>query len=95
MEEENKKPENEEKVEDKVGKPEDTGEGDKSKLAIETEAANAAAERMETAKEELEAAEARTRLGGTTEAGSVKEEKVKTKEEAAKAYIKENFENLK
>ena len=57
----------------KVGESKDSGEGDKSKLAVETEAANAAAERMENAKEELEATEARTRLGGTAEAGSVKE----------------------
>lgn len=47
----------------------DTGEGDKSELAKETDAANAAAERMEKATEELKAAEARRRLGGTTEAG--------------------------
>ncbi len=47
----------------------DSGDGDKSELAIETEAANAAAERMEKAKEEIDAAEAKRRLGGTAEAG--------------------------
>ncbi len=93
MEEENKKLKDEETG--KVGESDDTGKGDKSQLAIETEAANAAAERMEQAKEELEAAEARTRLGGTTEAGGVKEEKVKTPLEEAKSYVKDNFEHLR
>jgi len=71
-----------------VEESEDSGEGDKSKLAIETEAANAAAERMENAKEELNAAEARKRLGGTTEAGNVKEEKKVDPKEKAKEYAK-------
>jgi hypothetical protein len=48
---------------------EDNGDGDKSELAKETDSANAAAERMEKATEELNAAEARRRLGGTAEAG--------------------------
>jgi hypothetical protein len=48
----------------------DKEDGDKSELAKETDAANAAAERMEKATEELNAAEARRRLGGTAEAGA-------------------------
>ena len=55
---------------DKVGKPEDTGEGDKSELAKQTEAANATIERMVKAKEELDAAEAKRKLGGQS-AGQV------------------------
>ena len=38
---------------------------------------------------------ARKALGGDTEAGGAKEEPVKTPQEAAKDYIKENFENLR
>ncbi len=73
MNEENKEPET----------PENTGEGDISKLAKETASANAAAERMEKAKEELDAATAQARLGGITEAGQVQEVK---KEETALEY---------
>ena len=60
----------------------DSEAGDKSELVKQTELANAAAERMEKATEELNAAEARRRLGGTTEAGTPAEKK----EETAKEY---------
>ncbi len=59
----------------------DSEEGDKSELVKQTEAANAAAERMEKATEELNAAEARRRLGGTTEAGTPAEKKEETDKE--------------
>ena len=81
---------------------EDTGEGDKSKTPQSIVDANLAAERMEKAtekhKEQLDRQEdmiARKILGGTTEAGGNKEEKVKTLQEAAKEYIDKNFANLK
>ena len=87
MEQEKTKQEtNEEQT--KIGTTEDSGEGDKSELVKQTEAAHAAAERMEKAKEELNAAEARKRLGGTTEAGNVKEEKKVDPKEKAKEYAK-------
>ena len=73
----------------------DPDKGDKSELVKQTESANAAAERMEKATEELNAAEARRRLGGGSEAGGAKEEKVKTTQEAAKDYIDKNFANLR
>lgn len=61
--------------------PDNAGEGDKSELAKETDAANAAAERMEKATEELNAAEAKRRLGGVTEAGQTPEKKEETPKE--------------
>ncbi len=64
-------------------KPVDTGEGDKSELAKETELANAAAERMEKATERQEAAIAKARLGGISEAG---QPPVEAKEETDKEY---------
>ena len=63
MDEKNKTPEEPETT------TEDNADGDKSELAKETDSANAAAERMEKATEELNAAEARRKLGGTAEAG--------------------------
>lgn len=58
-------------------------EGNKSELAKETDAANIAAERMEKATEELNAAEAKRRLGGIAEGGIQKE---KPKEETPLEY---------
>ena len=62
----------------------DAGEGDKSELVKQTDAANAAAERLEKAKKELDAAEALRRLGGGSEAG---QEPVKPKEEEPVSYM--------
>lgn len=67
------------------GASEDTGEGDKSELAKETEQANAAAERMEQATEKLEAATAKARLGGVAEAG---QQPVKKPEIDAEQYAR-------
>lgn len=52
-------------------KPEstDTGEGDKSEMAKETDAANAAAERLEKANEKKENLIAKAKLAGVAEAG--------------------------
>ena len=63
------KKETEDKAEDKEPTSSDSGKGDKSELVKQTEQANLAAERLEKAKEELEAAEAKRRLGGGSEAG--------------------------
>ena len=74
VEEEEKKTENETKEE--VGKPEDTGEGNKPKTPTLYERTNAAAERVEKAnaktEENLNRQEElyeKQKLGGTTEAG--------------------------
>ncbi len=71
----------EQKTTEKEKPEEPTGgseEGDKSALVKETEAANAAAERMEKATEELNAAEAKRRLGGVTDAGQAPVKKEET-----------------
>ena len=91
MDEEDKKKEEgegEEKTAD------DTGEGDKSELVKQTELANAAAERMEKATEELNAAEARRKLGGMTEAGQVEKKKPLTPEEVAERVAKGDMNPL-
>ena len=65
-------------TEREIGGSEDSGERDKSELVKQTEAANAAVERMVKAKEEIDAAEAKRALGGVIDAGkeTKKEEKV-------------------
>ena len=68
-------------VKDKEPTPADSGKGDKSELVKQTEQANLAAERLEKAKEELEAAEAKRRLGGGSEAGQPQEKKEETPKE--------------
>ena len=75
MGEENKDKQGEEKTTD------DKDAGDKSELSKQTDAANAAAERMEKATEEFKAAEAKARLGGVTEAGQTQEKKEETPKE--------------
>lgn len=81
MEEKKEEKINEEK--DKVATPVESGEGDKTPLAIETDAANAAADRMVEEREKLEAATAQAKLAGTAEAGQQKE---KPKEETPEEY---------
>ncbi len=66
--------------------------GDKSELVKETEQANAASERMEKATEELNAAEAKRRLGGVTEAGQ-SPAKEPTEEDKKKAKASEFFKD--
>lgn len=66
---------------------EDNADGDKSELAKETDAANAAAERMEKATEELNAAEAKRRLGGTSEGGIESKPKLSKEEQEAKDRV--------
>ena len=72
---------NEEKDKEKEPTSSDSGKGDKSELVKQTEQANLAAERLEKAKEELEAAEAKRRLDGGSEAGQPQEKKEETPKE--------------
>ncbi len=60
--------------------------------AKELKAENDRREKLLAEEKELEARKA---LGGGSEAGRPAEKPVKTKGEAAKDYIKENFENLR
>ena len=91
--EETKKPDEEDKGE--VGKPKDTGEGDKPKTPQSIVDANAAAKRLEEAtlkhKEQLDRQEdmiARKILGGGTEAGQTTE---KPKEETPEEYARKIY----
>jgi len=79
---------NEKKGEEDKPTTEDTGDGDNSSILEATEAANKAAERLETANAEQAKvnAEARTRglMGGLAEAGKPNEAK---EEESPKEYV--------
>lgn len=76
---------NKDAQEEQDNKPstDDSGDGNQSELVKQTDAANAAAERMELATQALKAEQAKARLGGVTEAGQKKEEK---KEESDHDY---------
>ena len=69
----------------------DSDKGNQSELAKETEQANVASERMEKATEELNAAEARRRLGGVTEAGQ--QTQIVSPEDKKKARASEFFKD--
>ena len=70
-----------EKGSEQKGK-DDNDKGNQSELSKQTKLANAAAERLEKAKEELDAAQAKARLGGFSEGGQdQKEEKEETPHE--------------
>ena len=68
-----------------VGKPEDTGKGDKSQTLIDTERIRTETEGLNKAIAEKESAEARLKLGGGTEAG---QKPIKAEEETPKEYHK-------
>lgn len=101
-EETKRKAEEEAKKGTEQGTTEDKPKGDKYETTPLIERARQEREAMDAAnkkKEELldreEAMMAKRALGGESEAGQTSEKPVKTKEEAAKDYIKENFENLR
>ena len=79
-----------EKVKEEEPTPDNSGEGDKSELAKETDAANAAAERMEKATEELKAAEAKQKLSGVIPAGQATK---KEEEETPAEYTQRTMKN--
>ena len=76
--------ENNNEKEGEKSESENSGDGNQSELSKQTNAANAAAERMELATEALKAEQAKARLGGVTDAGQ--EKKPEAKDESDHEY---------
>ena len=85
--------ENEEQT--KVEGTENTGEGDKPEATTIIKQQSERIEELETERDQRIMDDAKKQIHGTAEGGKPATKEKKTKEEAAKAYIKENFENLK